>query len=208
MKSNSATHFCKVCFSEIRDISLSDFFLKDRPLCGRCLSKMKPHITRYKIQNYSFMSVYRYHEEIRNLLFLFKACGDIELAPIFLSFQAPILHWYYHGFYLIPAPSFSERENKRGFSHVKEMFSVLNLPWIDCLKKTKDVKQADLSYEKRQEIKKFLSIEPSIDLRNKKILFVDDVVTSGATALAAITLLKSRGAKEVKVLSMAHTLLS
>lgn len=208
MKSNSATRFCKVCFSEIRDISLSDFFLNDRPICGRCLRKMKPRLTRYKIQNYSFMSVYRYQEEIRNLLFLFKACGDIELAPIFLSFQAPILHWYYHGFYLIPAPSFSERENKRGFSHVKEMFNVLNLPMIDCLKKTKDVKQADLNYEKRQEIKKYLSIDSAMDLKGKKLLFVDDVVTSGATALAAITLLKGQGAKEVKVLSMAHTVLS
>lgn len=208
MKSNFATRFCKVCFSEIRDNLLSDLLMKDRPICGRCLNKIKPHIETYEIGGLSFVSIYPYNEQIRNLLFLFKACGDIELASIFLSLQAPVLRLYFHGFYLVPAPSFYTRESKRGFSHVREMFKVLKLPFVDCMKKTKDVKQADLDYEKRQAIGNYLSIDSNIDLSGKKILFVDDVVTSGATALAAASLLKKRGAKKIKVLSMAHTHLS
>ena len=208
MKSNSAIRFCKICFNQINDFLLYDLFNNNRPLCARCFHKMMPKIETYKIKKYKFMSLYKYNEEIRNLLFLFKACGDIELAKVFLCIQSPILKLYFHDYYLVPAPSYIERENKRGFSHVKEMFSVLKLKTIDCLKKNKDIKQADLDFNNRQKIGEYLSIQKDIDLRNKKILFVDDVVTSGATALAAIKLLEAHRPKIIKVLSMAHTVLS
>ncbi len=208
MKFDSATHFCKICFLPIEEYALPDFWMKKRFVCSRCLAKMNPRIERYKIKGISFMSVYDYHEEIRNILFLFKACGDIELAPVFLSEQSLLLQGIFHHYYLVKAPSYHTRDEKRGFSHVKEMFRVLNLPFIDCLEKTKDVKQADLNYAKRQQIGKCLTIDPSAKIAGKKILFVDDVVTSGATAIAAAKLLYKQGAKKVKVLSMAHTHLS
>lgn len=208
MKFDSATRFCKICFLPIEEYALSDLWVKKRFVCSRCLAKMNPRIEHYKIKGVSFMSVYDYNEEIRNLLFLFKACGDIELAPVFLSEQSLLLHGIFHHYYLVNAPSYYMRDEKRGFSHVKEIFRVLNLPFLDCLEKIEDVKQADLNYAKRQQIGKYLTINSSAKIVGKKILFVDDVVTSGATAIAATKLLYQRGAKKVKVLSMAHTHLS
>ncbi len=208
MKSASAIRFCKICFMPIEEYCLSDLFVKERYVCSRCLAKMNPQIERYKIKGLSFVSVYDYNEEIRNLLFLFKACGDVELAPVFLSEQARLLHVIFHHYYLVKAPSYHTRDEKRGFSHVEEMFRVLNLPFIDCLEKTKDVKQADLNYAERQHIGEAICLKKPITLAGKKLLFVDDVVTSGSTAIAAAKLLYKQGAKRVKILSMAHTHLS
>lgn len=208
MKSSSATRFCKVCFNDLKDNVISDLWGKERFVCSRCLHKMNPHIERFKMKGTEIMSVYDYSEEIRNLLFLFKGCGDIELAPVFLSEQARLLHFLFHDFYLVNSPSFHTREEQRGFSHVKEMFKVLNLPFIDCLEKSKDVKQADLNYKQRQKVAEIIRIRGSPKIKGKKILFVDDVLTSGATSMAAVSLLKERRPKEIKVLVMAHTHLS
>lgn len=208
MKSSSATHFCKACFAPIKDVSVSEVLGQKRYLCNSCLRKMNPRFEKFYKKGIECMNVYSYNEKIRNLLFLFKGCKDIELAPVFLSEQAPTLHALFSKYYLVNAPSFLAREEKRGFSHVKEMFKVLKLPFIDCLEKTKDVKQADLNYEKRKEIKKHITIKKEAKVAGKRILFVDDVFTSGSTAMAAVSLLKKAGAKKVKVLVMARTRLS
>ncbi len=208
MKSNSATPFCKICFKDIEDNVIASLWGKERFICSRCFHKMNPSIERFEIKGIKVTSLYEYNEEIRNLLFLFKGCGDIELAPVFLSEQSSLLRFIFHGFYLVNSPSYHTREEKRGFSHVKEMFKVLNLPFIDCLEKTKDVKQADLKYKDRLKVKDYIKIRGSPKIRGKKILFVDDVLTSGATSLASASLLKKQGAKEVQILVMAHTHLS
>lgn len=207
-KSNSATRFCKVCFTPIKGYSPSSLVMADVPICSSCLRKLHPNVQVTYKKGIRFTSVYEYGNEIRDLLFLFKACGDYELWPIFLYAQAPIFHMKFHDFYLIPSPSYVSRENKRGFSHVRAMFQVLNLPFIDCLEKTKDVKQADLDYAHRQKIGNYLHLKENTSLKGKKLLFVDDVVTSGATALACVALLKRKDPKAIEVLSMARTLLT
>lgn len=207
-KSNSATRFCKICFNPIKGYSPCSLLLDQVPICSSCLRKLHPDVQVTFKQGVRFTSVYDYGDEIRDLLFLFKACGDYELAPVFLYAQTPIFRLKYHDFYLIPSPSYDEREKRRGFAHVVEMFKVLNLPFLDCLKKTDDVKQADLDYAHRQKIGKYIRFKGDVDLLNKKLLFVDDVVTSGATALACVSLLKKKHPKTVEVLSMARTLLT
>lgn len=207
-KSNSAIRFCKICFNQIKGYSPFSLLLDQTPICSSCLRKLHPDVQTTFKQGVRFTSVYEYRDEIRDLLFLFKACGDYELAPVFLYAQAPIFHLKYHDYYLIPSPSYNEREKRRGFSHVIEMFKVLDLPFLDCLKKTKDVKQADLDYAHRQKISKYIRFKGDTNLSNKKLLFVDDVVTSGATALACVSLLKKKHPKTVEVLSMARTLLT
>ncbi len=208
MKSNSATRFCKICFNEIKDVFLAELWGHKRLICSRCRHKMNPSLEHFKMKGVPITSVYDYNDEIRNLLFLFKGCGDVELAPVFLGEQSRLLHLIFHDFYLVNSPSYHTRDEKRGFSHVKEMFKVLNLPFIDCLEKSKDVKQADLKYKDRLKVGEYIKIKGSPKIKGKKILFVDDVLTSGATSMASVSLLKERGAKDVRVLVMAHTHLS
>lgn len=158
-----------------------------------------------KSKGLEIRSLYLYNEKIRSLLFQYKGCYDIELSDVFLTKQTSILRIIYHNYVLCPAPSYKDREEKRGFNHVALMFKQLGLPMIYPFDKTADVKQADLNYVDRQKISNYIVCKDDIDIKDKKILFVDDLITTGATAGACAKLLIEHGAKKVKVLTMART---
>ena len=62
-------------------------------------------------------------------------------------------------------------------------------------------KQSEQSADNRSNIKNIIEIK-NVDLRDKKILLVDDVITTGNTLKACINLLISKGAKSVKILTL------
>jgi len=204
-KSNSATPFCKVCFKAFSAPSWRRLFGEEVPLCGDCFHKMGPKMRLWKEDGFEVRSLYLYHEEIRSLLYQFKGCADIELAPIFLAYQAPLLRLIYRGYTIVPAPSFASKNEARGFNHVELMFECLHLPWLKAIEKLDDIKQANLHYRDRQKIGEHLRYVEGVSVQNKKILFVDDLFTTGATAKACCHLLKDHGAKCIKILVMGYT---
>lgn len=175
------------------------------PLCSHCLSELHPIMETFNVGEFSARVLYAYNEAVRSLLFQFKACGDIELSSVFISYQAPLLRLLYHGYTLVPAPSYEAKNEVRGFNHVEEMFRPLHLPLLKALKKTSDVKQASLNFADRQKIGEHLAFCDGVSVVGKKILFVDDLITTGATARACCALLKEHGAKKVAILAMGHT---
>ncbi len=72
-----------------------------------------------------------------------------------------------------------------------------------CLIKTENIKQKELNYEDRQKIGDILKFDEKFKVKNKKILIVDDVITTGASMKAAIKIMKKYGARKVKVLCLA-----
>ena len=106
---------------------------------------------------------------------------------------------------MVPAPSYIESNNKRGFNHVKEIFSLLKLKMCSCIHKIDDVKQSDCSASEREKIGKHLLIDLNINLYKKKVLIVDDVFTTGSTVKAMIKLLEKCKPKRIKILVMSKT---
>jgi ComF family protein len=204
MRLDSATPFCKICFKDKTGFGWSDFE-SDHPLCNECFASMEPHEEVFKVGPYYARCLYSYTERIRSLLYQLKGCKDIELAGIFLAKQAPILKLIYNGYEMVPAPSFRRRDLDRGFNHVHEMFKCLKLPFINALEKTDDIKQADSSFEERLNVSKHIRFRDDASVLNRKILFVDDLITTGSTAKACCDLLMDRGAKTVRILAMGHT---
>lgn len=205
-KSVSATLFCKVCFKEITRPTLLNLLGIDFPLCEDCFAKMGISTFKTKIGGVKAFSFYEYNETIRTMLYQLKGCFDFELAPIFLAKQASFLRFRYSGYYLVPAPSFEEKNEIRGFNHVVEIFRPLGLPYVFAIRKIDNVKQADLSAKKRREIGKHLEYVKGTNIKGKKILFVDDLMTTGATARACVKLLEAHHPAKIRVLTMAHTL--
>ena len=203
-KSNSATHFCKICFAEISNFGWS-YFTSEPPICEKCFSEMQPKETVFSVGRFQARTFYEYTERIRSLLYQFKACNDIELASVFFAKQACLLKNIYHGYTLVPAPSYRDKDNRRGFNHVTEMFRCLGLPFIDALVKTQDVKQANNNYEERLNIYRHISFCETTVVRGLSILFVDDLITTGSTAKACCELLANQGAKKIRILAMGHT---
>jgi len=105
---------------------------------------------------------------------------------------------------LVPVPLEKRKLKWRGFNQAeeiaKELSSFLKIPLIsDCLIKVKEnLPQIELSVkERRENIKRVFSLQHPELVKEKKILLVDDVYTTGATMSECARVLKKAGAKEV-----------
>jgi len=108
------------------------------------------------------------------------------------------------GFVLIPVPLHRRKLKWRGFNQAEEIAKrlslVLKIPLIpDVLFKIKETQpQVELTAEMRKEnVKGVFVCRNENSIKNKKILLVDDVFTTGATMEECARVLKDGGAKEV-----------
>ena len=170
-----------------------------------CYHEIKPAFIKFKVNKYKALAIYEYDDRIKKLLYQFKGCFDIEIFDVFLSRYARELRLIYDGFVMVPIPSYKEDDEIREFNHVEEMFKILKFKSLNVLAKTKKVKQANLSFKERKEIKNILDITNGELLRNKKVLIVDDVYTTGSTMAAAISLIEQYHPKKIAILVMSKT---
>ena len=198
--------YCKICFEEIKDNSLYNFTHPKSQMCEKCFSKFNAKFINFNIGTIHALSIYEYDENIKNLLFKFKGCYDVELADIFFERYLPYLRSKFKGFYIIPIPSYYLDDEKRGFNHVVEIYNRLKLPMLKLLEKTSSTKQASKSKRNRMNTENYFSIHEGDALTNKKILIVDDVYTTGSSVRAAIELVKKYKPKKIEVLVMAKNI--
>lgn len=107
-------------------------------------------------------------------------------------------------------PLFKSKQKKRGYNQSKllaiELSKLVELPLSkDNLIRIKDTAtQTNLTYKERQKNLDgaFLAKDPS-QFKNRNILLMDDVLTTGSTAEHCAKILKKAKAKEVYVLTIA-----
>lgn len=156
------------------------FRSKHRTICGRCQKSFIPSSKEGVL--------YEYNEFFRSLLFRYKALGDLALAPVFLEAQVTYLRNKYKDYIVVVVPSYIEDDLKRGFETLPWIFKSLNLPIISPFFKKIPYKQATSNH--REEIYQVIGLKPNFDVSQKKLLLVDDVITSGHTLKACATLLE------------------
>lgn len=113
----------------------------------------------------------------------------------------------YKGYYVVPVPSYHLEDLKRGFNHVNEIYSRLELPILNIIEKTVNIKQAKLNKKDRRNAKKRFRINDLKIVTGKKILVVDDVYTTGSSMKAVVDLVKKGKPKKIQVLVMAKNVL-
>lgn len=161
---------------------------------------------KWKIGKVNCLSIYPYAGKIRNLIYQFKGCGDIELAKTFIPYLEPFLKIRFRGYCIVPAPSSKSRDEIRGFNQVEEIAKRLGMPILNCLEKEGDSKQSSLNKEERKKVGKFIHLKKGWRIKGKKVLLMDDVYTTGSTIKACIKRLEGGGAKKIEVLAIAKTM--
>jgi predicted amidophosphoribosyltransferase len=117
---------------------------------------------------------------------------------------------------VVPVPISDHRLSVRGFNQCQSMAQVIacyvNCPMIPALKfgksSTIHIPQSLKSYKSRISLARenpFIArgYGSGLQVRGKNVLLIDDVLTSGATATAAVKALKAAGANSVDLYTLA-----
>ena len=188
-------------------------------LCEDCQSTLGVLNTHQKHQTHSpagglkdlYFALPYQQPLIKNLIKLFKYQPFVKELVIPLT-SLIITHFQliekstadFVNFVLVPVPLERKKLKWRGFNQAeeigKELANFFGIPLItNCLIKIKEtLPQVELSDEERREnIKGAFLVKDKELIKNKKILLVDDVYTTGATMEECARVLKKAGAKEV-----------
>lgn len=188
-----------MCNIVIED-TFNSLFNKTSKLCEKCIAKFKVRNKKIVISGIKGQILYYYDEFFKELLFKYKGLGDYLLKDVFIH-NKETLKRKYRGYSVVLAPSNETIERRRGFCHLESIFENLNLKIIKCFKKSKEWKQSDKKLNERTEIQNVIKIDKSLLEGVKKVLIVDDVLTSGSTIKTMISQMPPNIDKKVLVLS-------
>lgn len=190
---------CLYCDKKINRYSLYSLFIEEDKLCLKCREQLKVNKQVFYFDDLKVTSLYNYDSLYKTLLLQYKECYDEALAPIFLYKLDVFIRLKYLGYKILYVPSSLEKLNKRGFDHLKLIFSYLEFKEVSGLNKKEELCQANKSLSQREKmIDNYLYDGQDLD----KVLIVDDVCTSGSTLKGVYKAIKSH-CKHIEALVLA-----
>lgn len=208
-------YLCDDCLSliEIMDRAYCPFCFPAKSSTGTCLNCKKNHY----LDGLYFACSYE-NKTIKKLIHEFKYEPFVKdyselFAFLLISHLANLKKTFsdFKEFVVIPVPIYIKKKKARGYNQAEEIAKqfakYLKLEVLtDILIKTKNtVSQTELTKEQRKEnIKNAFLIKESQEIKNKNILLIDDVFTSGATLDECSKTLKEAGVKEVWGMAIAR----
>lgn len=156
-------------------------------------------------------AVYDYDEPIKQLIWSLKYENKRYIAKIFARDLCNVyLKNFFNCDFALYVPMTEEREKERGYNQAKllaEKFSCFSGIEVknDIIYKRRETKrQATLSFEERKKnLEGSFGVKNRKRLLNKRVLLIDDVMTTGATVESICKLLKKHGADFVAVITVA-----
>ena len=171
--------------------------VSDQYVCERCSSSL----------NYRLYPVARYDGKLSfSLVDSFKFHNKKELAPVVALYLSKALEKLdpNHESIIVPIPCSSARIHRFGWDQMEEVCRHLKWPYLKLLKRNDDLQIQQKRLSKSQRITavrgRFSINEECPDmevLKTRKIIVVDDIITTGSTMNAAISLLKESGFEDV-----------
>ncbi|MDQ0231448.1 ComF family protein [Metabacillus malikii] len=151
------------------------------------------------------VSIYKYNDEMKEVLSLYKFRGDAALAQVFAK---EIRHTYKKHYttsaidYTIPIPLSKERLYERGFNQAKLLANFIPLNQLDILQRAHHEKQSKKSRQQRLSSENVFFLLESSKIVGKNILLIDDIYTTGTTLRHAAKILIQGGASKVFSLTL------
>jgi len=195
----SADYFCISCRTPFQN----GFPLDSEGRCALCRSGLRGFDAAYCFGAYD--------EALRGLIHLFKYGKVPTLARPLSDFLAAALPRDERFDAIVPVPLHWWRKWRRGFNQSELLARALSartgVPVVAALRRARSTAaQAGLSNQARRQnvAQAFLPARAARRLAGKRVLLIDDVLTTGATASACARALKKAGAERVAVLTVAR----
>jgi ComF family protein len=205
---------CASCLSEPEPLAAEFFcatchtpFVNRAPLdeAGQC-SLCRLGLNGFD-QVYSFGA---YEGSLRELIHLYKFGGVQPLSRPLGALLARALPRETNFDAIVPMPLHWRRRWERGFNQSDFLAQEIARRWNTPVRrlvhrKRATVPQAGLtSAQRRLNVRAAFSVKPGLKLTGQRILLIDDVLTTGATASACARALKRAGASQVTFLALAR----
>lgn len=194
----SADYFCACC----RTPFLNRAPLDEEGRCGLCRRGMRAFDAAY--------SWGAYEGRLRQLIHLLKYGGVRPLGKILGEWMALAMPRELNFDRIIPAPLHWRRRLRRGFNQAEllaqEVARRFGRKPDNVLRRVRATAvQAGLSHSaRRANVAGAFRVRRGVSLAGQRVLLVDDVMTTGATATACAQALKQAGARYVAVLTLAR----
>jgi len=208
MLNNLITYFNNYC--NICDRKLYKTREHKTKLCKICLNNLTASNLRYKIINKSLDKttscniLYKLDKTCKELIYRYKFFKEVKLEKSITSLILESLNLNYNYDCIIGVPSHPLKKYKTGFWHLeficKNIAKVLKIEHKICLKKSFFPLLEQKKLNKNLRIKSKNNIYCTANLKDKNILLIDDIITSGATIKKAIEALYLNEAKNISVI--------
>ena len=150
-------------------------------ICSKCLEKLKREAFLKNKDNFYY--VFTYEKVIRQIISDYKLRNRKDLVkdiaflirkPIFQLIEKEKID------IIVPVPISEEREIERGFNQIEYLLECLDIKYkIKRIRDTKHMYNLKDNEKRKKNVEK--AFKNSLNLENKNVLIVDDIITSGAT---------------------------
>lgn len=152
-----------------------------------------------------------YDGQFKDLIAQMKLGRKRAVARQFGEYLAERLPYISQDTLVVPVPTAQKRVRSRSFDHsvliAKHLADKKALPYQNILRRTSSVDQIGKSRSERiEQMNNSFELKTNIDIGDKTIILVDDVLTTGATLESASTLLRDLGAYHVDAVVIARNL--
>ncbi|RKQ14567.1 ComF family protein [Ureibacillus endophyticus] len=196
MKRNEVTN-CLICNAPLNhQITWKSFLTNAFPktICTECEQKFVP----YENTSKEVISLYQYNDAMKDFLHRYKFMHDVMLAKVFraqIHEQLSKTHAT-----IVPIPLHPTKLKERSFAQVDELLKAAHIPYEHFLEKTMTDTQVGKTRQERLATPQFFKLIKNC--KNKEIILVDDIYTTGVTINHAKNLLLHSGAKSVRAFTL------
>lgn len=202
-------YFCDSCRLQIRYIAKNEAIC---PVCEKLAVDGTTHpICRTRYGPDGLTSFFRYRGPVRTAVKALKYRLITDLAQEFVSLVSPLSHSDIPtSDLLVPIPLHKTRLRSRGFNQAEVLGRLcaqrLHIPVaIDILRRVKVTESQVAMKSKVERLGNMKNVFQVVGIiKNKNIVLLDDIFTTGATMRSAANVLKRAGAKRVWAVTMAR----